>query len=167
MCVAVGRKLPGASSRASAQNASGRSLKYASSKTASGRGSEYFCRLSYSPVPGVRKSGMPALTEMPAPHMTTTPGARDRLGRSRFAMVEQRAHEVGAPHQARAVARERGPDDGVVARTARLARDGLADELGQPWQLEERLNVLVEHRARQPDGRRRAHAGAATSDRGS
>ena len=31
----------------------------------------YFCRLSYSPVPGVLKSGMPALTDIPAPAMTT------------------------------------------------------------------------------------------------
>ena len=31
----------------------------------------YFWRLSYRPVPGERKSGMPALTDIPAPAMTT------------------------------------------------------------------------------------------------
>jgi len=31
----------------------------------------YFWRLSYSPVPGVRKSGIPALQETPAPVSTT------------------------------------------------------------------------------------------------
>ena len=36
-----------------------------------GEGRSYFCRLSYRPVPGVRKSGIPAETEIPAPHMRT------------------------------------------------------------------------------------------------
>ena len=36
----------------------------------------YFCRLSYRPVPGVRKSGMPAETEAPAPSITITFCAR-------------------------------------------------------------------------------------------
>mmetsp|Transcript_16337 Transcript_16337/g.53486 ORF Transcript_16337/g.53486 Transcript_16337/m.53486 type:complete len:200 (+) Transcript_16337:569-1168(+) len=39
---------------------------------ACGDGRSYFCRLSYRPVPGDRKSGMPADTEMPAPQRTTT-----------------------------------------------------------------------------------------------
>ena len=39
-----------------------------------GEGRSYFCRLSYRPVPGVRKSGMPADTLMPAPTMTMTLG---------------------------------------------------------------------------------------------
>jgi hypothetical protein len=34
-------------------------------KIASGFGRSYFCRLSYRPEPGVRKSGIPAETEMP------------------------------------------------------------------------------------------------------
>lgn len=46
-------------------------LKYCRSKTASGVGKLYLLSWLYSPVPGVRKSGMPADTEMPAPHITT------------------------------------------------------------------------------------------------
>ena len=41
------------------------------SKTASGAGRLYFSRLSYRPVPGVLKSGIPALTLAPAPSITT------------------------------------------------------------------------------------------------
>jgi len=39
---------------------------------ACGLGRSYFCRLSYRPVPGVRKSGIPAAVETPAPQSTTT-----------------------------------------------------------------------------------------------
>jgi len=53
------------------------------SKTSSGRRSAYFCKLLYSPVPGVLKSGMPADTEMPAPASTTR--LLTRPLRSRFA----------------------------------------------------------------------------------
>lgn len=48
--------MPGHSSLASCTNGSGLSLKKPRSNTASGKGRLYFCRLSYKPVPGVRKS---------------------------------------------------------------------------------------------------------------
>lgn len=38
---------------------------------ASGNGKLYFDKVEYNPVPGDRKSGMPAATEMPAPERTT------------------------------------------------------------------------------------------------
>lgn len=44
--------------------------KNSKSKIASGYGRLYFSNWEYNPVPGVRKSGIPALVEIPAPDMT-------------------------------------------------------------------------------------------------
>ena len=65
MCVngKSGIILPGSNSVANVQNASGLFRKYEISKTASGKGRLYFLRFEYSPVPGVRKSGIPAFEE--------------------------------------------------------------------------------------------------------
>mmetsp|Transcript_22252 Transcript_22252/g.77988 ORF Transcript_22252/g.77988 Transcript_22252/m.77988 type:complete len:210 (-) Transcript_22252:103-732(-) len=73
-CVGVGRCRPacGHSSRASVLNGVGLLLKKSMSKTASGVGRPSASRREYRPVPGVRKSGMPADTDMPAPASTTT-----------------------------------------------------------------------------------------------
>ena len=61
------------------------------SKIASGYGSPYDARLSYRPVPGVRKSGIPAEVLQPAPTMTTT------LRHSSEAMMEAtRSRSSGA-----------------------------------------------------------------------
>lgn len=46
-------------------------LKYPSSNTASGKGKFSAWRFAYSPVSGLRKSGMPAEVDMPAPVKTT------------------------------------------------------------------------------------------------
>ena len=66
------------------------SLKPSSSNTAVGWGRLYFCRLSYSPVPGVLKSGMPALTDIPAPAMADDALALADLMYSRDARIARR-----------------------------------------------------------------------------
>lgn len=53
-------KTPGQSSLANLKKGSGFSLKNSSSNIACGEGRLYSCKLSYSPVPGLLKSGIPA-----------------------------------------------------------------------------------------------------------
>jgi hypothetical protein len=53
--------------------------KYPSSKTASGKGKFSAWRFAYSPVSGLRKSGMPAEVDMPAPVRTTMLFAASQL----------------------------------------------------------------------------------------
>ena len=74
--------MPGYNSLASRKNGFGFFLKKSMSKTASGCGRPYFSSWLYRPVPGDRKSGMPALTLMPAPHMQMIRVARPLAMRS-------------------------------------------------------------------------------------